>query len=207
MTQSGKSTLAQRMFLSAAAPRLVIDQFDSKLTNIPGAVTFSDPRRATNSKGENWRSAATARFVPTDPDDLDAYDAVYSYCFGHFPCLVWTNELAETLPVRGYPKMGKRLITNGAKRQIGHIGESQRPREILRACIGNAHHIIVFPMPNIDDVKHLADIAGVPLAVLLEAMAEAFQVPYGFVHIDMLTAPRTLTICSPISVTARRRGA
>jgi hypothetical protein len=196
MTQSGKSTVLRKMFLSAAAPRTVIDPFESELTNIPGAVTFSDPRKATNAKGENWRQAATARFVPTDPEDLDAYDAVYDWCFRHFPRMVWTDECPEVLPVTGYPKKGRLLITNGAKRQIGHLGGAQRPRGIMRHLIVNAHHVLVWPMPNIDDLKHVADNTGVPVAVLVAALAECE--PHGFVHIDMLTIPRTLTICSAI---------
>jgi hypothetical protein len=182
------------MFLSVAAPRLVIDPFDSTLTAINGAVTFEDAGRATNRKGENWRQAATARFVPRDPDDIDAYDAVYGWCFDHFPRYVWLNEAADVLPARGYPRMGRRYIAQGAKRSCGHLAESQRPREILRSLIANAGHVIVFALPNAEDVRHVADNIGVPFA---ELARELEQLPeHGFVWRDV--ERRTTTACDPL---------
>src|SRR5574343_1174051 len=81
-TSSGKSTLAKALYLaSPARRRLVIDPVGSDLTVVPGTVTFSDPNRATNRAGENWRQAAHARYLPADPDDLDAYGALYRWVF------------------------------------------------------------------------------------------------------------------------------
>lgn len=188
--------MVRAVFLTTAAPRSIIDPFDSSLTAVPGAVTFSDPRRPTNGKGENWRTAATARFVPRDPDDLEVLDAVYSWCFEHYPRAVWTNECAETLPVRGYPKAGKRVVTNGGKRMIFHAGESQRPREIMPALIANAHHLLVWPMPNPDDVRRVADLGGLDVEVLRRELALLER--FGFVWIDQ--EAKTLTSCPALRV-------
>lgn len=190
-TRSGKSHLARRLFLSAAAPRLVIDPADSSLTDVPGAVTFRDPARSTNARGESWIEAATARFVPTDPDDLDAYNRVYAWAFDRFPRMVWCDEAGIVLPVRGYPRRGNTYLVQGAKRMLGHMACHTRPREINRNLIGQAQHIMVFDLPNPDDRSHIAELAGIPSAQMEELMAQLGE--YEFLWWRQLD--RTLTVC------------
>lgn len=195
-TGSGKSQLSRALFLTVPAPRLVIDPSDSTLTTIPGAVTFSDPARPTNAAGENWRIAATARFVPTDPDDRDAYGALYAWCWAHFPRYVWVDEASFVFPSRGAAKQARRLLIAGRKRQLGHLACHTRPREIDRNLIALASHVFIFELPNPDDVAHVAQMAGIP-AALLEA--ELARLPHhGFLWWN--ARARTLTACPPLKV-------
>ena len=179
-TRSGKSHAAKRLFLSARAPRLVVDPADSSLTEVPGAVTFSDPLRATNPAGENWRTAATARFVPRDPYDLDVYDAVYRWCFEHFPRYVWLDEAGIAAPAKGVPVGIGQVQNQGAKRQIGHIACHTRPREVFKGLLAQADHLLVFQLPNVADRQYVADCAGVDRQAF-EAMHAALP-PHGFIH-------------------------
>lgn len=156
------------MFLSAAGPRLVIDPADSSLTAIEGAETFRDPRRFP-------LGAATARFVPVDPDDLDAYDAVYAAAFESFPRMVWADEAGAILPATRQPPAGRRYVVQGAKRMLGHLAVHTRPREVYRGLIANASHLLVFQLPNPDDRAHLAKMAGlspVAFGALLDQLGE-----------------------------------
>lgn len=193
-TGCGKSTVARRMFLSVAAPRLVIDPADSLLTELPGAVTFSDARRRLNERGEDWRAAATARFVPTDPEDVDAYDAVYRWCFDRFPRYVWCDEAADALPVKRAPSSGRRYLTQGRKRQLGHLACSTRPRDIDRNLFAQAQHILIWRCANVEDFDHVAKQAGTPPAVLAQLLGELPE--HGFVWFDQRAM--TLTACPPM---------
>lgn len=156
----------------------MIDPADSSLTDITGAVTFTDPARRTNPEGIPWTEAATARFVPSDPDDLDAYDRVYRWCFDRFPRLVWCDEAGVVMPARGYPRAANRYIVQGAKRRLGHIACHTRPRELCRNLLAQAQHVFVFDLPNPDDRDHVAKMTGIPLGMLEDEMRQLPQ--YGF---------------------------
>jgi hypothetical protein len=188
-TRTGKSTLAKALFLSAAAPRLVIDPADSSLTSIDGAVTFSDPRRPP-------KDAATARFVPADPADRDAYDAVYRWAFANFPRYVWLDEPDQAAPANGWPRHVNTYVVQGAKRMLGHLACATRPRNVMVSLIANAQHVIAFDLPHPSDRRHLAELAGIPPAVLEAEMAALPQ--YGFLWWNGLE--RTLTSCPPLKV-------
>ncbi len=189
-TGSGKSTLARRLFLSAAAPRLVIDPADSSLTDLPGAVTFSDARRP----GE-WRQAATARFVPVDPDDLDAYHHVYNWAFNNGPRYVWTDEAGLVLKSSGSPAGARRLNTQGRKRSIGHMACHTRPLWVDRDLVAQAQHVFIFASPIAKDRRYLAENMGVPLDLLEERHARLPQ--FGFLWWSQ--RDRQLTTCEPLS--------
>lgn len=193
-TRCGKSTVARAMYLSASAPRVVIDPADSSLTVTPGCVTFSDVARATNRAGESWRDAASARFVPRDPDDLEVYDALYRWCFARFPRWVWCDEAATVLPVRATPRAGNRYLVQGAKRQLGHLACATRPREIARNLIAQTQHALVWAMPNPDDVRHLADLMGVGAGQLAGELAQLAE--HEFLWCDLRGGRRVA--CPPI---------
>ena len=193
-TRTGKSHLARSIFLSTQAPRLIIDPADSSLTDLRGAVTFHDPGTATNPQGIRWTTAATARFVPDDPDDLDAYDRVYRWAFDRFPRWIWCDEAGAVMPAAGYPRAANRYIVQGAKRRLGHLACHTRPRELARNLIAQAQHVFVFDLPNPDDRAHIAKIAGIDGPVLDREMA-ALQV-HGFLWWQQ--RDRTLTRCPPL---------
>lgn len=184
--------MARELFLSAAAPRLVIDPADSSLTAVPGAVTFRDPARPPD--------AATARFVPTDPADADAYDRLYGWVFGHFPRYMWCDEAGLVLPVRGAPRWGNTVMVQGRKRAIGHLACHTRPREVLVNVIAQAQHVFCFDLPNPDDRQRVAELAGIPPAVLDEAMAGL--APYGFLWWQQ--RDRSVTVCPPLPAARAR---
>lgn len=169
----------------------MIDPADSNLTDVPGAVTFRDPARSTNAKGESWIEAATARFVPSDPNDLDAYDRVYAWCFDRFPRMVWIDEAGFVMPAHGTPNNPNRYLVQGAKRMLGHMACHTRPREINRNLIAQAQHLMVFDLPNPADRKHIAEIAGIPPDQMEDLMGQLGQ--YEFLWWRQLD--RTLTVC------------
>lgn len=187
-TRSGKSTLARALFLSAAAPRLVIDPADSSLTAsvVDAGGTFCDPRRPPN--------LATIRFVPRDPADRDAYDAVYRWAFANFPRYVWLDEPEQAAPAQGWSRAANTFVVQGAKRMLGHLACATRPRDVMRSLIANAQHVAIFALPNPDDRRHLADLVGLPRAVL---DAELARLPeHGFLWWNGIA--RTMTACPPL---------
>ena len=164
MTGSGKSTLAKALFLSTPAPRLVIDPADSDLTNIPGAVTFTNPRQRLNAAGEDWRQAAVARFVPDDPDDLQGYSDVYRWAYAQGrPRYIWCDEAGIVLPSSGGNPGGRKVLLAGRKIPIGHLGCHTRPRNMDRDLIAQASHVFVFRTPGAPDRRYLAENMGVDL--------------------------------------------
>lgn len=186
-TRSGKSLLARTVFLSAAAPRLIIDPADSDLTDVPGAVTFRDAKRPP-------ADAATARFVPRDPADRNEYDLVYRWAFERYPRFVWLDEAGQAAPAQGGSRWLNTYLVQGAKRSLGHIACHGRPREINRNLIGSASHVLIFELPNPDDRRHLADLVGLPVA---ELEADLFALPpHGFLWWDS----ETLWSCPPLRV-------
>lgn len=195
-TRTGKSHLARKLFLSSHAPRLVIDPADSELTDIPGAVTFSDPTKATNEQGQRWTDAATARFVPEDdPQDPAVYEPLYAWCFNRFPRMIWLDEAGMAMPARGGSRAARRYLVQGAKRRLGHIACHTRPRDIDRNLISQAQHLFVFDLPNVDDRRHIAEQAGIPAATL---EAEMRQLPqFGFLWWRQLE--RRLIVCPPLT--------
>lgn len=195
-TGSGKSELSRALFLSAPGPRLVIDPNDSDLTMIPGAVTFTDPARSTNRRGENWREAATARFVPNDPEDRDEYDAVYRWAFYNGPRRVWCDEAGFVHPAQGSAPHPRKFQTQGRKRQLGLQACHTRPREIDTNLVAQADHLLVFQTPVRRDRDYIAENAGIETA-RFEA-AHAALVEYGFFWLDRRR--RTLTVMEPLQL-------
>lgn len=187
-TGTGKSHLARALFLSSTAPRLVIDPADSDLTQVPGAVLTRDPRR--------WPAdAATVRYVPRDPFDLDAYDAIYRVAFARWPRWVWLDEAGIAAPAQGAPRALRLVIVQGRKRQIGHLACHTRPREIDRNLIAQAAHLVIFPLSNVDDRQLIAGQIGIARPDLDRALAALPE--FGFLWWDERAS--TLTVCPPLA--------
>lgn len=179
--------MARALFLSAAAPRLVIDPADSSLTAIDGAQTFADPRRPP------W-DAATLRFVPRDPGDRATYDELYRQVLAHGRVFVWLDEPEDAAPATGYPKAAKSVVVRGRKRMIGHLVCATEPVNIMVNLKRNADHVLGFDLPLEDDRRHLARAIGVPPELLESAQAELAE--FGFWHFDRRA--RELVICPPL---------
>lgn len=172
----------------------MIDPNDSDLTYVPGCVTFRDPGRATNGRGENWREAATARFVPRDPADADEYDAVYRWVFHHWPRYVWCDEAGFVHPAQGSTRWPRLFLTQGRKRELGHIACETRPRGIAVNLVAQAAHVFVFDTPVRRDREYLADNMGLERD-RFEA-AHAALPEHGFMHWDRRA--KRLTVLDPI---------
>lgn len=197
-TSSGKSTLARKLHLASAGPRLVIDPANSEQTEVPGAVTFSDPRRATNRAGQSWHDAEHARFVPSDPYDLEAYSDLYDWCFeaavaGH-PRTIWCDEAGYVFPSNGGNRGGRRVIAQGRKFGLGHSACHTRPRWVSPDLIANAAHVFVFVTPSAQDRQSLADNIGVDRPTFERAHGELE--PFGYLW--WRQRDRELMICSPL---------
>lgn len=192
-TQTGKTHLARALFASLRPPRLVIDPKDDETATggvYPDrrqAVTFHDPARLP--------TAEVARFVPRDPDDLAAYDAVLAQAFARPGLFTWIDEAGVVLPAAGAPRAGRRLVTQGASRGNGLLALHQRPVEVARAVIANAEQVIAFTLYHPDDRAHLAAIAGIPPALLDAEMGNLH--PHGFLWYSR--RGNTLAVCPRIS--------
>ncbi len=155
-TRSGKSLLARSMFQAVPPPRLVIDPKDD-VTTTGGdyAVTFRDPARLPQEP--------VVRYVPRDPLDTAAYDAVYTSVWregrGRF---VWCDESQFVLPSRGAPPAAVRHLTQGGGKGFGHLTLNQRPVEIDPMVMGNAEHVVVFRLGYEPDVATIAATMGRP---------------------------------------------
>lgn len=195
MSGSGKSTLSRAIFLSAAAPRLVIDPAASELTAVDGAHTFRDPGRIP------WDEAATLRFVPRHADDRAAYDELYRRLMtSGRPCFVWLDEPEDALPASGYAKWGKTLVVRGRKLELGHLTNSTEPVNILVNLKRTADHVVMFHTPLEKDRRELAQAMGVELAVLDRVHDEVIAVEHSFAWFDRRA--RALTWCPPLQLAA-----
>jgi len=179
-TGSGKSHLVRALLLGRPGRRLVIDPSDSTLTEIPGAVTFSDPHRATNHRGESWRQAATARFVPTDPADLDTYDAVYAWALDHAPITVWLDEGRIAMPANGTRPHALRYVMQGRKHLAGHLVATTRPIGVNVEIRSESQHLFVFRLTEHDDQVAVAKRLGLKPKDLRDALRPLDE--HGFLH-------------------------
>lgn len=195
MSGSGKSTLSRAIFLSAAAPRLVIDPAASELTAIEGAVPFRDPRRIP------WDEGATLRFVPRGASDRDVFDELYCQLMvSGRPCFTWLDEPEAAMPATGYVKWGKTLIVRGRKLELGHLANATEPVNILVNLKRNADHIIMFETPLEEDRRELARAMGVERAVVEAMHAQVVAEPFSFAWLNRRA--RTFTHCPPIALAA-----
>lgn len=174
-TGSGKSHLARQLTRSAQRQGrvLVIDPAGSEGTQLPGARTIYDPAQAD-------LTSRTLRFVPTDPYDLDVYDELYRWAWNArdaetgapVPWWIWCDEAGMVIPARGAPRGAARVQVQGRKRSIAHLACHTRPRDIHRDLIAQASHVGIFALPNVDDRRHVAELAGIPAGDLEARMAE-----------------------------------
>lgn len=192
-SESGKSTLARQLFLSAAPPRLVIDPADSEICDVPGAVSFRDPTRFDPN-------VATARFVPYDPGDLDAYDELYRRvkALGG-PRYVWVDEAGLVLPANGTKRWARAVVVQGRKAEIGHLALHTRPSELLVQLKSVLHHLISYPLADPDDRKWVARATGLPSSEL-DAAYDRLE-PFGFLWWQRTA--RRVSICKPLTLTGR----
>ena len=184
-TGSGKSYLARAIFEAAPPPRLVVDPKAEAETAY--AVVFRDPRRLPDSE--------VARFIPTDPGDLDAYDALYRTIFDAGPRLIWCDEARSVAPTQRVPLAVVTVLTQGRSKGIGHYACTQRPVWAAVEVRSEAQHVIAFPTANPDDLRRLAASMSVDSDQLRQWFARLPR--YGFVWYS--TRQNRITLCPPLS--------
>ena len=184
-TGSGKSTLARGIFEATPPPRLLIDPTDDESTAY--AVTFADPTRIPD--------APVARYVPTDPADLAAYDRLYATIFDAGARTVWLDEAPTVVPSVGTPQPSViKVIRQGRKRGIGHIATAQRPVWIARELISESEHVICFATHFPADLAILSGVMAVDPSELRAAMDRTPE--HGFCWYAVREG--TIYVCPPI---------
>lgn len=195
-TGCGKSTVARMIAQGYDGPLLIIDPADSTITDLPGARQVRGPAaRGLRDQDvhdqvvaalEAAAEARVIRWVPGEADRLSEYDAVYRWAFGRrYPGLVWLDEAGIAAPANGCPRAVTTYLVQGRKRRLAHLACHTRPREISRNLIAQAQHVLVWNLPNPDDVKAVADQAGIPAAELAERLRQLPE--HGYVYFDQRT--------------------
>lgn len=153
---------------------LLIDPADSALLDDPDVVTFRDPLR--------WPDTWRARFVPADPDDHDAYNALFGTVFERCYTWVLVDEAAYVLPSSPPRRSAARkCLVQGRKRSIGIAACHTRPVEVDRHAIADAEHLFIFQLDP-RDVEVVAVAAGLDVAA---TQAQVLALPeHGFVYVD-----------------------
>jgi hypothetical protein len=167
---------------------VIVDPADSDLTASACDETFNDPTRVPD--------VATARFVPKDPEDREAYNTLYRWLFARNLAYVWLDEAGIAAPALGYPKMVNTYLVQGRKRMLGHLACHTRPRELCKNIIATAKHVFIFELAAVEDRKYLAENISVPFPVLDQAMAALPQ--HAYLHYDR--RQKTVFICDPLDV-------
>lgn len=190
-TRSGKSTAVAMIYKAMArlAPGTIIDPQASELTlSIPGHTTIRDPYKFPTD-------GSHVRYVPRDADDLDAMNEVFKRARRRRPGVVWTEEAENVLPSTGRdPRAGRSLQTQGAKEMVAHLVTSTSPTWIYRGMFRTSQHFLVFVLPDPDDQRYVAKLAGIPLEVLQQLLGQLEE--HGFLHLDK--PARRVTLCPPL---------
>lgn len=201
LTGGGKSTLMRHLYLLMAPPRVSIDPQGSGVTLTPGAVTFTDPRKPPETE--------TARYVPRDPLDLDAYGALYATLRERVvdalrsgrPHLarvwIWCDEAGIVMPANRPPPEAAAVVIAGRKLAIGHGATHVRPKKMLVELLSQAHHVAIFPTGLAGDRDYIAQNIGVDRQALEAALSQIPSDVRGCVWWDLRARTLTPTILEP----------
>lgn len=154
---------------------LLIDPSDSELLDDPDVVTFRDPTR--------WPDVWRARFVPSDPDDREAYDTLFDEVLRRCWTWVLVDEAGFVLPANPHRgSKARKAIVQGRKRSVGLAACHTRPVEVDRHAISDAEHLFLFRLDGAD-AELVAKAASVP-NVAATCAAIAGLPEHGFVYVD-----------------------
>lgn len=190
-SDTGKSVIARTIFENVGGRKGIIDPTDSELTDVPGAVVFRDPLKVDLTL-ELWR------FVPVDPEDRDAYNALYGR-INHLPgpFYLWDDECRFSCPSSGGARGPRTYLATKRKREMGWVGANTRPVGVYREAKGQAKHLLSTMLFGDDDRADLAGFMSVPVSLLDQAYAELATMGLGaFLWWHVRT--RELVLCPPI---------
>ena len=189
-SDTGKSVIARTIFETVTGHKGIIDPTDSELTDVPGAVVFRDPL-AVDLTLHLWR------FVPIDPEDRDAYDALYGRVNRlPGPFFIWDDECRFSCPSSGGAPGPRTYLATKRKRQMGWVGANTRPVGVYLECRNQAKHILSTMLFG-NDRAELATTMSVPLATLDAAYAELATMGLG-AFLWWHTRTRELQLCPPV---------
>lgn len=172
-TGKGKSELFLHLFSIYRGQRLLVDVTDhydfgpEALAEKPPPLTVSDPRKI------DFRHR-TIRYVPKSLSRRE-FDDLYAAIWHRANLLVLGDEMEDIGPAGSAPLHVRKVLKQGRKRLITHLGTSQRPHGVERAAYNQAEHLFVFPLVDEDDLDALSYRLGVnprELARLLNELPE-----------------------------------
>ena len=205
----GKSELAWLLWDSWPYDRVVIDTTGSvgKLHPDPDTIDLEVPPPASwpGYLKEADQDRLSLRYVPDHgaPDYRDDMDRVIGLAFSHGHCLLWVEETGLVAPAGQVLPNMRRVLNMGRHQDLWTINTFPRPMGIDPLVMAQADVIYAFDLPNPDDRKRLADIAGFRRETVDQAMAELPD--HGYLRI--VTAAHELAIMPPIPLPRRRRHA
>lgn len=147
---------------------MILDPSGSAVTDLPGVHSSADPT------GTTWPDdAATIRFVPTEPYNLDLYDRLYRTIRTRiveertWPAATVLCDEAETvMPANRCPVGATNLVFSGRKWPTAHIACATRPLTIAVCLKSNLTDAAIFPLPERRDRAEIAGNLGIPLTQL-----------------------------------------
>lgn len=192
---SGKSVLAARFWEGWPGDRLVIDPTGDvdagddaeKLEQpMPSRWPTNPLAQVDGMAGKKKRS--TLRFVPdmgasTYVDDMDR---AVGLAFTKGNALLWVDEVGELTNASSTPPHVRRLLHQSRHRKLSLMFCGPRPIDINPLVMSQADYIAVFRLPNPADRKRVADVTGLDLGELEDALAEATAVDHGYVWYDVV---------------------
>jgi hypothetical protein len=140
-TDSGKSVLARAVFKSESGRKVVVDPFDSELTEGVGEQdTVSETTQIDWARFDTWRVVPSREHL----GDWDWYSHLYEFLFDSAPILIWTDEASRVTTSQRIP-MGVDLVqSQGRKRKVTHIICATRPARVHGSLWSQSDHWAVF---------------------------------------------------------------
>lgn len=196
-TGSGKSQAIAVPFARHGGQRLLIDVQDAYELG-PAALEegASEARRVSEI---DW-SKRTIRYVPRTLAPQE-FDELYREIYARGEMLVWCDELEDVAPVRRTPTWVRKVIKQGRKRGLTHLGATQRPFGVDPVTVNQSEKAFVFDMVDPSAFDVLAPRFGMSSQALGEVVRHLERGPEGtsfsgFVYHDLST--HTVAAMPPI---------
>lgn len=177
MTGEGKSQLLAYYFATCAGQRLLVDVQDH-YTLGPAAGADGGVLEVNSVEAIDWR-VRTIRYVPRSGARME-FDRLYRAVYGQGKVLVWADELEDVAPVNGVPPFVRKVLKQGRKRGLTHLGATQRPAGVERSAYNQAEHLFLFRMVDGADIQALSYRVGLSARELADDLRDLPQ--HGFLY-------------------------
>ncbi len=214
---SGKSELAHLFWDSYPFDRLVIDPTgdvdagdDAKPLTTPLPTTWPAPLAGLVDDGTGGRRRRSTFRFHADPGSatyVDDMDRAAGLAFTHGRCLLWLDEVGELTTANATPSHMRRVLHQARHRKLSTLFCGPRPMDINPLTYSQADYVACFDLPAPADRRRIADVCGLQLGTLEDALAEATEVEHGFIWWDAVE--RELLIMPPLprrAASRRRQG-